>query len=108
MPGEALSLVIIDKMPFAPPDDHLLRARCLRCEAQGGNGFADVQLPEAIAVLRQGVGRLIRSGNDRGVIALLDSRIYHRPWGRAAAINLPGAPKTERLEDVRAFFSCSA
>ncbi len=105
VPGEALSLVMIDKVPFAPPDDHLLQARRKRCEERGGNGFLDVQLPEAIAVLRQGVGRLIRSNDDRGVIAILDSRIYRKAWGRAVAANLPKAPKTEDLADVRAFFA---
>ena len=105
VPGEALSLVMIDKVPFAPPDDHLLQARRKRCEEQGGNGFFDVQLPEAIAVLRQGAGRLIRSNDDRGVIAILDSRIYRKRWGRAVARNLPPAPKTEDMADIRAFFA---
>ena len=104
VPGEALSLVIIDKMPFAPPDDRLLEARRRRCEERGGNGFYDIQLPEAIAVLRQGVGRLIRQQEDRGVIAILDSRLYSRSYGRAVAQNLPPAPKTEDLADIRRFF----
>ena len=104
VPGEALSLVIIDKMPFAPPDDKLLAARIRACEEKGGNGFYDIQLPEAVATLRQGAGRLIRSQDDVGVIAILDSRIYTRSYGRAVAGNLPQAPKTENMEDVRRFF----
>jgi len=105
VPGEALSLVIIDKMPFAPPDDRLLEARRKRCEEKGGNGFFDIQLPEAIAVLRQGAGRLIRSQNDRGVIAILDSRLYRKSYGRIVAKNLPPAPKTEDVSDIQRFFA---
>lgn len=105
VPGEALSMVIIDKMPFAPPNDPLLRARIRHCEEQGGNGFRDIQLPEAIAVLRQGAGRLIRSEKDRGVMALLDSRLYHKGYGREVVRNLPPAPITDNLDKVRAFFS---
>ncbi len=104
VPGEALSLVIIDKMPFAPPGDPLLAARIRQCEAEGGNGFRDIQLPEAIAILRQGAGRLIRSEKDRGVFALLDSRLYRKSYGREVAANLPPAPIVSRMEDVRAFF----
>ena len=105
VPGEALSLVIIDKIPFAPPDDRLLEARRKRCEEKGGNGFFDIQLPEAISVLRQGAGRLIRSQDDRGVIAILDSRLYRKSYGRIVAKNLPPAPKTEEMSDIRRFFA---
>jgi ATP-dependent DNA helicase DinG len=104
VPGETLSLVIIDKIPFAPPNDPLLAARVRRCEEQGGNGFRDIQMPEAIAVLRQGVGRLIRKQEDRGVIALLDSRIYGKFYGREIVRNLPAAPVTAAISDVQAFF----
>ena len=104
VPGEALSLVIIDKMPFAPPNDPLLQARIRRCEEQGGNGFGDIQLPEAIATLRQGAGRLIRSVHDRGVMALLDSRLYVKGYGREVARNLPPAPNKDDLSEVRWFF----
>jgi len=104
VPGEALSLVIIDKMPFAPPNDPLLQARIRRCEEQGGNGFGDIQLPEAIATLRQGAGRLIRSVHDRGVMALLDSRLYVKGYGREVARNLPPAPIKDDLSEVRWFF----
>jgi len=104
VPGEALSLVIIDKMPFRPPNDPLLKARIEQCEAGGGSGFRDIQLPEAIAVLRQGAGRLIRSTHDRGVMALLDSRLYHKSYGREVVRNLPAAPIRDDLADVRWFF----
>lgn len=104
VPGESLSMVIIDKMPFSPPNDPLLQARIKRCEEEGGNGFRDIQLPEAIATLRQGAGRLIRSEHDRGVMALLDSRLYHKAYGRVAVSNLPAAPIRADLADVRWFF----
>ena len=104
VPGETLSLVIIDRIPFAPPNDPLLAARVRRCEEQGGNGFRDIQMPEAIAVLRQGVGRLIRKQEDRGVIAVLDSRIYSKFYGREFVRNLPDAPVTADISDVQAFF----
>ena len=104
VPGEALSLVIIDKMPFAPPNDPLLKARIKRCEEKGGHGFRDIQLPEAIATLRQGAGRLIRSVDDKGVMALLDSRLYSKAYGREVAHNLPPAPIKDDLSDVRWFF----
>jgi len=104
VPGEALSLVIIDKMPFTPPNDPLLKARIKKCEENGGRGFSDIQLPEAIAVLRQGTGRLIRSMQDRGVMALLDSRLYGKSYGREVVRNLPAAPIRDDLSEVRWFF----
>jgi len=104
VPGQALSLVIIDKMPFTPPNDPLLKARIQKCEEKGGHGFRDIQLPEAIAVLRQGTGRLIRSTHDRGVMALLDSRLYHKAYGREVVHNLPPAPIRDDLAEVRWFF----
>jgi len=104
VPGESLSLVIIDKMPFAPPNDPLLQARIARCEEKDGNGFRDIQLPEAIATLRQGAGRLIRTTTDRGVMALLDSRLYQKGYGREVVANLPAAPICADLAEVRWFF----
>lgn len=104
VPGEALSMVIIDRMPFAPPSDPLLQARLKRCEEQGGNGFRDIQLAEAIAVLRQGAGRLIRSVSDYGVMAILDSRLYRMSYGREVARNLPPAPIVADIDEVRSFY----
>jgi len=104
VPGETLSLVIVDKVPFASPSDPLLKARITRCEEQGGNGFMDIQLAEAIAVLRQGVGRLIRSNDDRGVMAILDSRLYHKAYGREVAYNLPPARIVDDIAEVKKFF----
>ncbi|MDQ6988594.1 MAG: ATP-dependent DNA helicase [Mariprofundaceae bacterium] len=104
VPGETLSLVIIDKIPFAPPNDVLLQERVKHCQAQGGNGFMDIQLAEAIAVLRQGAGRLIRSTSDRGAIAILDSRLHHKRYGKEIIRNLPQAPIAHDLGDMRWFF----
>jgi len=104
VPGETLSLVIIDKIPFAPPTDVLLKERTKHCEAQGGNGFMDIQLPEAIAVLRQGAGRLIRSTSDRGAIAILDSRLHSKRYGQEVIRNLPQAPIALDLSDMQWFF----
>lgn len=104
VPGEALSMVIIDKVPFAPPDDPLLNERIKVCDKRGGNGFRDIQLPEAVAILKQGLGRLIRSPTDRGVIALLDSRVYSRSYGREVFRNFPPAPRTTEIEDIKHFF----
>jgi len=105
VPGETLSMVIVDKVPFAPPSDPLLKARISHCEKKGGNGFMDIQLPEAIAVLRQGVGRLIRSNTDRGVMAILDSRLYHKRYGRDVAHNLPPARIVDDVTKVQDFFN---
>jgi len=107
VPGETLSMVIIDKLPFAPPSDPLLRARIKACEAAGGNGFADIQLPEAIAILRQGLGRLIRTSNDRGVMAILDARIHTRGYGREVIKNLPAAPVVHDLQPIQSFYAQS-
>jgi len=86
----------------------LLVARCEACVKKGGNAFRDIQLPEAVAALRQGAGRLIRTQDDRGVIAILDSRLYTRSYGRVVALNLPRAPKTEVSTDVRRFFAAGS
>lgn len=104
VPGESLSMVIIDKIPFASPNDALLQARIRKCEEEGGNGFMDIQLPEAIATLRQGVGRLIRKSTDIGVIAVLDSRLHSKRYGREIIRNLPPAKKTVDLAEVRWFY----
>jgi Rad3-related DNA helicase len=105
VPGEALSLVVIDKMPFDPPDDPVQEARVSRMKAEGANWFGDYVLPTAILRLKQGVGRLIRTHEDCGVMAILDKRIYSKSYGRQVMLALPPARRTERIEDVRAFFA---
>src|SRR5690606_23183670 len=80
--GEALSVVLIDKLPFAPPDDPVLAARIEGMKAAGGNPFGELQLPQAVLQLKQGAGRLIRDERDRGVLVLCDPRLLTRPYGR--------------------------
>jgi len=102
--GEALSLVVIDKLPFAPPDDPVLSARIEVLRAQGGNPFTTLQLPQAILQLKQGAGRLIRDEADRGVLMLCDPRLYSRPYGRLVRASLPPMAHTRELAEVEAFF----
>jgi ATP-dependent DNA helicase DinG len=104
VPGEALSLVIIDKLPFAPFRDPVIKRREERIRQAGGNPFAEVSLPEAALILKQGVGRLIRTETDRGVMAILDSRINTARYGRQMINSLPPARHTTQFEDVLAFF----
>jgi ATP-dependent DNA helicase DinG len=103
--GEALSVVIIDKLPFAPPDDPLLAARLEHIARQGGNPFFDYQLPQAAISLKQGAGRLIRSETDRGVLMICDRRLVDKPYGRRIWQALPPMRRTRELADVRAFFA---
>jgi ATP-dependent DNA helicase DinG len=103
--GEALSLVVIDKLPFAPPDDPVLAARIEALKASGGNPFTGFQLPQAILQLKQGAGRLIRDDTDRGVLMLCDPRLYSRPYGRLVRASLPPMKQTRELAEVRAFFA---
>lgn len=105
VPGDALSLVVIDKLPFDPPDDPVQEARVSRMKAEGVNWFGGYVLPNAILRLKQGVGRLIRTHDDRGVMAILDKRIYSKSYGRQVMLALPPARRSERIEDVRAFFN---
>jgi len=105
VPGDALSVVVIDKLPFAPPDDPLLAARLTRLAAEGGNAFMDWQLPQAAISLKQGAGRLIRSETDRGVLMLCDPRIVDKPYGRKIWQSLPAMKRTRELADVVAFFT---
>ena len=102
--GEALSLVIIDKLPFAPPDDPVLAARIDVMEKKGMNGFMHHQLPEAIINLKQGAGRLIRDEKDRGVLMICDGRIITKPYGRRIWQSLPPFKRTRDQADVIAFF----
>ena len=92
VPGEALSNVIITQLPFAPPDSPATEARCELIKERGGDPFSEYSLPEAILKLRQGVGRLIRTKGDHGTVAILDSRVVRKPYGRAFLNALPRCP----------------
>ena len=103
--GDALSLVIIDKLPFAPPDDPVLAARIDVMQRNGLNGFMHHQLPEAIINLKQGAGRLIRDETDRGVLMICDPRLISKPYGRRIWQSLPAFARTRELDVAQAFFS---
>jgi ATP-dependent DNA helicase DinG len=103
--GEALSVVLIDKLPFAPPDDPVLAARIEALREEGGNPFMEYQLPQAVLQLKQGAGRLIRDESDRGVLVLCDPRLYAKSYGRMVRESLPPMKQTRELADVRAFFA---
>ena len=106
--GDALSLVIIDKLPFAPPDDPVARARADRLAAEGRNAFQELQLPAAVIALKQGAGRLIRDASDRGVLVLCDPRLRTKSYGRTFLRSLPPMPQVTDLAAVRAFFAADA
>jgi ATP-dependent DNA helicase DinG len=109
VPGEALSLVVIDRLPFAVPEDPLTAARIARIREEGGDPFASFQLPRAALALKQGFGRLVRTRRDTGVVALLDGRIARRPYGATLLASLPReCPRTEELADVVRFFAAAA
>ncbi len=103
--GEQLSCVVIDKLPFSVPSDPVTAARIAYVNESGGNAFYDYQIPSAIILLKQGLGRLIRSKTDRGILALLDKRILTKRYGRMFLQSLPPAPVTHDLHQVRAFFN---
>ena len=104
VPGEQLSCVIVDKLPFAAPSDPIVGARIQQIRRDGGNPFREYQIPAAVLALKQGFGRLIRSASDRGVLALLDNRVVKKPYGKIFLDSLPDYAATNRLRDVADFF----
>ena len=102
--GEALSCVIVDKLPFASPSDPITAARMEAVQLQGGDPFSEYQVPLAVLTLQQGLGRLIRHRQDRGVLAVLDPRLQTKGYGRRFLDSLPPAPVTRTLDDIDAFF----
>lgn len=105
--GDALSLVIIDKLPFSSPDDPLLQARIEDCRLRGIDPFTHVQLPEAVIALKQGAGRLIRDVDDSGVLVICDNRLVMRPYGKVFLASLPPAPRTRDIQRALAFLVTS-
>ncbi|MBI4693087.1 MAG: ATP-dependent DNA helicase [Gammaproteobacteria bacterium] len=105
--GEALSCVIIDKLPFAPPDDPITSARVKALQQEGGNAFNEYQVPQAVITLKQGAGRLIRDVTDRGVLVLCDPRLTTRGYGKVFLRSLPAMPVTSDLAAVAAFFDAA-
>jgi ATP-dependent DNA helicase DinG len=103
--GESLSLVIIDKLPFANPSDPLVRARNLVIEERGGNPFVEFSIPSAALTLKQGFGRLIRSTSDRGVVAILDSRICSKRYGSYFLKTLPPARVVYNASEVKMWWN---
>jgi ATP-dependent DNA helicase DinG len=103
--GPTLSLVVIDRVPFAPPDDPVLTARIERINAAGGNAFMDYQLPHAVILLKQGAGRLIRDEADRGVLMICDPRLISKSYGKRVWRSLPPMRRTRDIDDVVAFLS---
>jgi len=106
--GDALSCVIIDKLPFASPGDPITSARIEAITAGGGSAFAEYQIPLAILALQQGLGRLLRHRQDRGILAVLDPRLRTMGYGRRFLASLPPAPVTSRLEDIERFMAANA
>jgi ATP-dependent DNA helicase DinG len=106
--GDVLSLVIIDKLPFTSPDDPLLKARMEDCKLRGGDPFDEVQLPDAVITLKQGVGRLIRDVDDRGVLVICDNRLVMRPYGAVFLNSLPPTPRTRDIQQAVEFLKPSA
>jgi ATP-dependent DNA helicase DinG len=106
--GEALSLVIIDRLPFAPPDDPVLAARIEKMNSEGRNAFMEFQVPQAVITLKQGSGRLIRDENDRGVLMICDPRVISKHYGKRIWRSLPPMKRTRDLGEVRDFYKTIA
>ena len=102
--GPALSVVVIDRLPFAPPDDPVLAARIDWLNRNGRNAFIEYQVPEAVITLKQGAGRLIRDETDRGVLMICDPRLISKPYGRRIWQSLPPMRRTRSEADAVAFF----
>ena len=103
--GEALSLVVIDKLPFAPPDDPVLSARIERMRSAGRNAFMEYQLPRTVINVKQGAGRLIRDESDRGVLMICDPRLISKPYGKRIWRSLPPMKRSRDVEEALAFFA---
>src|SRR6185295_13475497 len=103
--GEQLSCVIIDKLPFAVPSDPIIAARQRSIEDEGGSSFYEYSVPQAVISLKQGLGRLIRSTTDRGVLAVLDPRLKTKPYGQTFLRSLPACRVTSRVEDLARIFT---
>jgi ATP-dependent DNA helicase DinG len=104
VPGDALRLVVIDKIPFAVPTDPVVVARCTAIEENGANPFVSYHVPLAAITLKQGFGRLIRTRKDRGIVAILDRRIVKKGYGRTLRDSLPPAHRTESIANVKEFW----
>jgi ATP-dependent DNA helicase DinG len=102
--GEALSCVLIDKIPFSAPDDPVLQARMNFLKTHGGNPFQTIQIPDAVIQLKQGIGRLLRDEKDRGLLVLCDPRLLNKPYGKQFLRSLPAMPITQSIDDVADFF----
>jgi ATP-dependent DNA helicase DinG len=101
--GEALSLVVIDKLPFSAPDDPVLAARIDKLNQEGRNAFLEHQLPQAVITLKQGAGRLIRDENDRGVLMICDPRLYGKSYGKRILASLPPMRRTRVEQEAVGF-----
>ena len=108
VPGEALRLVIMDKLPFDVPTDPLVEARCRRVEEEGESAFVRYLVPSAALTLKQGFGRLVRSRRDRGVVAVLDGRLRTKGYGKIFLRSLPPARRCDVFEEVEAFWRALA
>lgn len=104
VPGRALRLVILDKIPFAVPTDPVVLARCALLDRNGGNSFTEYSVPSAAITLKQGFGRLLRTERDAGIVAILDRRLTTRGYGKSLLASLPSARRMSSLDDVRAFW----
>jgi Rad3-related DNA helicase len=103
--GDALSLVVIDKLPFDPPDDPVHEARVAQMKAAGENWFGIYVLPQAVLRLKQGLGRLLRTREDRGVMAILDTRLHTKGYGKLVLNALPPARRTASIKEIERFFN---